>query len=96
MIEKGIASQGKRRNMVQQSGENLVILCDTIKTDYAAKDAILNWFVTFQTNCFCLVFLGGSEESSTSLELDSPTLRYYKTHPSKNICIGKGLSKIGD
>lgn len=43
MIEKGTVSQGKRQNLVQQHGENMVILCDATKTDYTAKDAIMNW-----------------------------------------------------
>ena len=43
MIEKGVVSQGKRRNLVQEHGENMVLLCDAVRTNYTAKDAIMNW-----------------------------------------------------
>ena len=47
MIEKGIVSQGKRRNLLQEHGENMVLLCDAVRTNYTAKDAIMNWFVVY-------------------------------------------------
>ena len=45
MIERGIVSEGKRRNLLQQHGENMVILCDAVRTNYTAKDAIMSWLV---------------------------------------------------
>ena len=45
MIERGTVSEGNRRNLLQQHGENMVILCDAIRTNYTAKDAIMNWLV---------------------------------------------------
>ena len=43
IIESGTVTQARRRSVESKAGENMVIMCDAMKTEYSAKDAIMKW-----------------------------------------------------